>query len=266
MTELELEQQIEEQSNQGVSAILKEFISTQADEKVAKDREVTQLRWDKRRAERMRDRDPLTGLYNRGALLRVVAEKKARIKQEDTKNIPEDERREQKFSAIMIDLDKFKNINDTYGHNVGDLVLREVSKAIRSELRGTDIVARWGGEELVVVVEDNDGTVAPKIAEKLRKKIESLDIRTENGEKVPVTASLGVSPYLEGFEDEMISAADKGLYIAKGETASDTLKEVYIIDAPPSDDETSENKTRNQVWFFDKENGGYKRYSSTENE
>ncbi|MGB5868337.1 MAG: GGDEF domain-containing protein, partial [Arcobacteraceae bacterium] len=93
------------------------------------------------------------------------------------------------LSMIVVDIDKFKNINDTYGHNVGDSVLKELSQILVAHIRENDMVARWGGEEFVVIVYTKDINVTQNVAEKLRIAIEKYDFTTVK----KLTASFGVS-------------------------------------------------------------------------
>jgi len=120
------------------------------------------------------------------------------------------------ISLIIFDLDHFKRINDTFGHNVGDKVLREVARAVRKNLRRNDIFARWGGEEFVMLLPNTNLEGAKKVAEKLRKAIENLEIPELKGERV--TASFGVTKVqLDESFAETIHRADIALYKAKNE-------------------------------------------------
>ena len=118
------------------------------------------------------------------------------------------------MSLILFDLDDFKKINDTYGHNIGDKVLKEVAKAVKEKLRKSDIFARWGGEEFVIILPHTDLSGAKVVAEKLRAAVESLNIPELKGKKV--TASFGVTLLREGETLENgIFRADVALYKAK---------------------------------------------------
>jgi len=147
-------------------------------------------------------RDGLTGLYNR----RYLDE---RLEQESAFAI----RHEQPLSAILIDLDHFKQVNDEHGHAAGDDVLRAVGRIIVEAVRSEDIVARYGGEELCVLARGTGERGALALAERLRRNIESLPIRS--GETtLRVTASLGVAT-THGAGDGLLAAADRALYAAK---------------------------------------------------
>jgi len=142
--------------------------------------------------------DPLTQTLNRRALME-------RLQTRDFYN--------NKYSLIMIDIDHFKAINDTYGHAVGDSVLKELSQTVKKALRESDILARWGGEEFVVVIKTQELHIAESIAENIRRHINERSFTTVEN----VTASLGVSTQKslnQSFED-VLENADKALYQAK---------------------------------------------------
>lgn len=129
----------------------------------------------------------------------------------------ESQRYQRPLSMAMIDIDFFKKVNDTYGHAVGDDVLKAVSKLYADSVRSTDLVARYGGEEFVVMMPETELEDAISFAEKIRLMVESTPIHTQAG-IVPVTVSLGVSsvPYSNvRSSNELIVVADKALYRAK---------------------------------------------------
>lgn len=153
--------------------------------------------------------DALTGFYNR----RQFDE---RLKQE----VSSAKRQKRNVCAIMTDIDFFKSVNDTYGHAVGDLVLKTVSKVIKSQLRDYDIAGRYGGEEFVILLPYTNLDEAKTVAERLRKAVE--DRKTDiskiipNHKNISVTMSLGVAQYNSGeYEKVFIQNADKALYKAK---------------------------------------------------
>lgn len=142
--------------------------------------------------------DPLTQIYNRRALMEKLK----------NKNLFH-----ANYSLVMIDIDKFKNINDTYGHSVGDSVLKELSFIVKNLVRDRDIFARWGGEEFLLLVHAKELHIAENLAEKIRKKIEEFHFTTVGS----VTISLGASSprnEQESFE-KILEHADKALYQAK---------------------------------------------------
>ncbi|RXK01690.1 sensor domain-containing diguanylate cyclase [Arcobacter sp. CECT 8989] len=126
-------------------------------------------------------------------------------------------RNKQDISIIAIDIDRFKKINDTYGHNVGDEVLIEVANIFRSSIRKSDIVARFGGEEFIILLINAKLDEATTIAEKMRVKIEDTIIKVENKE-VDITASFGVATVNQKNNETIettLKRADDLLYIAK---------------------------------------------------
>ena len=121
-------------------------------------------------------------------------------------------RYETPLSLVLYDVDNFKSVNDTHGHQIGDKVLVQLSQFVPSLLRNTDLLARWGGEEFVILTPGSDGEMAYQAAEKLRKAVEQIkfdDIGT-------LTCSFGVAQYVYGDTAEsLISRADDALYRAK---------------------------------------------------
>jgi len=151
--------------------------------------------------ERLAMNDPLTGLMNRRSFDRFA---RARIAEAD--------QRARSAAAVMIDVDHFKAINDTHGHDVGDEVLRRVAATITSSFRVSDLVCRWGGEEFLVYLSDAEPDIARRMAERLRARIAATAFPGGIG----VTVSQGVSTLSEadGFED-LVRRADANLYEAK---------------------------------------------------
>lgn len=155
--------------------------------------------------------DALTGFYNRNQL-------EERIKQE----VANAKRQKAPLCGIMTDIDYFKNVNDTYGHAVGDLVLKDIAKIIRGQLREYDIAGRYGGEEFSILLPFTKIEEAQKVAERLRASIENkvVDISKVNPDSetktIQVTISLGIYEMQENDNDEdLLKKADKALYQAK---------------------------------------------------
>ena len=151
-------------------------------------------------------RDPLTGLFNRRYLLESLEKEIDRAK------------RKQQFVGIMIiDIDHFKSFNDTYGHEAGDLVLKEVGSYLVKQTRQYDIACRYGGEELVIVMPDASFENTILRAEEIRQGIEQLQLNYQGTLLKTVTISVGVSCFPDdGIESKsLIRFADKGLYMAK---------------------------------------------------
>lgn len=169
--------------------------------------------------ERLASTDPLTGLYNRRYFFSLAhTELKKAIRYE----LP--------LSVIILDADHFKKINDSYGHSVGDQALRHVAGILRSSQRETDLVARFGGEEFVILLPQTHPHDAVNSAERIRAMIEN-SVLNFNGQSIPVTVSLGVAGYLPGTVvshfDQLLSFADQALYKAK-ETGRNRVVEYQI--------------------------------------
>ena len=150
--------------------------------------------------------DVLTGLLNRREFMRNLEHEQVRVMRQPAPT-----------SLIMVDLDFFKKINDTYGHPAGDTVLVAVAQALTQAVRKSDVLARLGGEEFIVLLPNTDLTGASRVAQKLRTQVRELPIPFE-GQVLQVTASFGVSclaAVSEPTADALYSAADKALYLAK---------------------------------------------------
>jgi diguanylate cyclase (GGDEF)-like protein len=144
--------------------------------------------------------DALTGLANRRALEEILSAEISRA-----------QRFAHDLAVVVLDLDRFKEINDSFGHAAGDVMLRAVSRLLTSLARQGDTVARWGGEEFVVVLPETDLPGAQRFAERLRRTIESHEV----GE-MRTSASCGVATMLpEDSAEELLGAADRALYQAK---------------------------------------------------
>ncbi len=149
--------------------------------------------------------DPLTGALNRRALIRIGENTVENVK---IKNMP--------LSIILIDLDFFKNINDTYGHDTGDIVLKDFANTVKNIISKRDIVIRLGGEEFLIILPGADIDKAVEIAEKIRKTVESKSLKI-NGNEIKYTISAGVEKLTDEDSNifDLIVKADKKLYEAK---------------------------------------------------
>lgn len=126
--------------------------------------------------------------------------------------------RRRSLSVMITDLDRFKSVNDTYGHDGGDDVLREFARRLRQNVRGIDLACRYGGEEFVVVMPDTDGEVAEKVAERIRAEIARTPFSIgKDGQTLDVTVSVGVSSLKRGADTvaDLMKRADVALYEAK---------------------------------------------------
>lgn len=150
--------------------------------------------------------DVLTGLHNRRYLethLETLVDRAAN--------------RKRPLSLLIADIDRFKSVNDTFGHAAGDDVLREFAKRLRVNVRGIDLACRFGGEEFVVIMPDTDAQIAASVAERLREEIAGKPF-TVSGAPVVVTASVGVATLLPEHDSAaaLMKRADAALYEAKG--------------------------------------------------
>ena len=156
---------------------------------------------DKKRVEKLSVTDKLTQLYNRVKLDEIFTIEIAKFRRYNTS-----------FSMILLDIDHFKEVNDTHGHNVGDTILREIANILKSSVRVEDVVGRWGGEEFIILTNNYSIEGLLSLAEKVRKNIENYDF-TVVGKK---TASFGISTLTEeDTQESMVARADKSLYHAK---------------------------------------------------
>jgi diguanylate cyclase (GGDEF)-like protein len=150
-------------------------------------------------------RDPLTGAYNRAFLDEYLS-----------KQLAVADRGESELGILLVDLDHFKRLNDTYGHQIGDRALVAAVAALQKALRGSDAVVRYGGEELAVVLPGTSLDGAIEAGERARRAIEDVALTTEQG-MVAIRASIGVSAFPQHGRDQaaLIAAADRALYQAK---------------------------------------------------
>jgi len=156
--------------------------------------------------------DALTGINNRRFFEQRLPEEISRSKRTETP-----------ISCLFVDVDHFKHFNDTYGHATGDLILKQVAGIIRKELRATDVVGRYGGEEFVVLLPNTDNQRAAEIAERIRKCIQKHRYKYED-HSLQVTVSIGIADF-QKFADKnktlaeigqsLVAAADSALYKAK---------------------------------------------------
>lgn len=156
--------------------------------------------------------DVLTGWHNRRYLQVRLNEELARTRRDKGHLV-----------CIMLDVDHFKRVNDTWGHAAGDSVLRELANRIESQVRASDVAARYGGEEFVVLLPNTDNASGEKLAERIRRAIAASPFNLPNGDEVSITVSIGiagVSPEpddddLKTLGDSLIARADVALYRAK---------------------------------------------------
>jgi len=197
---------------------LEESLDAGADDFIRKPVNMTELRARLRAASRlvrmqkqfrrMAETDALTGAANRRAFMQYLDAQVDRARRQD-----------EPVAAVMVDLDHFKRTNDTYGHAVGDQVLMATVRQIEACLRERDMLGRLGGEEFAVLLPGIDGGAAVDAAERIRRAVSAVDVRIANGDRIPVTASLGVSVLqredMMATAEGLLQAADEALYAAK---------------------------------------------------
>ena len=158
-----------------------------------------------KKMEELSNVDGLTGLYNRRCFNNMIERK-----------ISEASRMKARLSMIMLDIDHFKNVNDTYGHKAGDDVIRFISKTIKNSIRKVDFAARYGGEEFVILLTNTTVDATAKIAEKIRNMVRDATVNAD-GALLSITASFGVSSYPEPSmtAGDLVKNADTALYYSK---------------------------------------------------
>jgi diguanylate cyclase (GGDEF)-like protein len=150
-------------------------------------------------------RDPLTGSYNRGVLESVLAREVGLARRNATA-----------LSVIFLDLDSFKSINDTFGHAIGDQAICTVVTCIQQSVRNTDMVARYGGDEFVVLLNSTPLEGAAILAERIRRAVARAEFRGPAGERIPLSVSLGVAALTAADTPKsLLERADSALNQAK---------------------------------------------------
>jgi two-component system cell cycle response regulator len=156
-------------------------------------------------SQRLATTDPLTGLMNRRAFTAAAVREVERAS-----------RYRSPLAVLMLDVDRFKLINDKRGHTSGDAVLAAIGKLLGTQLRKLDFVGRWGGEEFTVALPSTDLEGGTIVAERIRSAIAAMTVKDARHEPVPVTASIGVASYQEGDTvDTLVDRADRAMYVAK---------------------------------------------------
>jgi diguanylate cyclase (GGDEF)-like protein len=166
-----------------------------------------ELAWSYQEVDKRSRTDALTGLYNR---MHFGEQLQSRLAEAD--------RYEHPLSLVLVDIDHFKQVNDTYGHEAGDAVLRHVSRILQEGVRAVDVCVRYGGEEIALLLPQTGSMEATEVAERLRERIAST-AAFHRGAAISVTASFGVATYLELVtdRDQLFPTADAALYLAKAD-------------------------------------------------
>jgi diguanylate cyclase (GGDEF)-like protein len=134
------------------------------------------------------------------------------LKSELLRRLSEAQRYAEPLSIILLDIDRFKDVNDHFGHDIGDHVLRTLVERLGRQLRASDVLGRWGGEEFVIVAPRTDAVPASELAERCRRALEAEPFPTAG----TVTASFGVAARIDGGDpDDLLRRADDALYAAK---------------------------------------------------
>ena len=150
-------------------------------------------------------KDPLTGLLNRRAIMKTLGD-----------NIKHARRYKELFSVIMIDIDHFKQINDNYGHLIGDDVLEKIGVVLQRGLRETDHAGRYGGEEFIIILSKADLNIALTLASRIHQAIMKINMKDSKDHDIKVTASLGLTIYMSGdTKRSIIDRSDNALRMAK---------------------------------------------------
>ncbi|MFC0269403.1 GGDEF domain-containing protein [Kushneria aurantia] len=162
---------------------------------------------------RQASQDPLTGLLNRGVLMVDLARLIDRLHSDHRGRCVT-----HSLTLLMLDLDRFKRINDLHGHSTGDQVLKRFANILREESRKTDILARYGGEEFIVALPGTVRKNAIQVAERIRKRCENCSVRSLNGQDVNFTTSIGVAELRrEENIETLLERVDARLYAAKAQ-------------------------------------------------
>jgi diguanylate cyclase (GGDEF)-like protein len=179
------------------------------------------IRYGLHRAKLLSETDELTGIYNMRGFA-VIA----------TRLFAQAQRYERPASLLMVDSDNLKQVNDTLGHDAGNRLLRHVVKSMQAQLRFTDIAARYGGDEFVVMLPDTSMRGALEVAERMRRAIEESPFATDHS-RVPCTVSIGVSSFPEHGRslDALMSRADRALYLAKS-GGRNRIEQATAVNAP----------------------------------
>ncbi len=185
-----------------------------------------QLQMELEKSQKEARTDSLTGLANRRGLEKRLEIERIRARQNNTP-----------FSVILIDIDYFKKVNDTYGHLVGDSLLRGISRILREQIRRNDLAARYGGEEFLIVLPDTGISGARAAAEKIKTELSAREWKLkESGEPMGlITVSMGIALYaVDESDNEVIHRADTALYQAKSQGRNRIVTQMIVPQVNPS--------------------------------
>ena len=194
-------------SGLGITLLLVSFLAVLKKKNIVLEESKQVIEEDKRKLHELANKDPLTNIFNRRHFEKLLHAEFRRA-----------QRYKSPLSCIMLDIDHFKNFNDTYGHQFGDIILKEVAALFKKLLREIDIIARYGGEEFVILLPETDSKGTLGTAERLRTELEKKEY-SFGGKAVKVTASFGGSAMLENSKltqpEKLVLEADNALYQAK---------------------------------------------------
>ena len=168
-------------------------------------------------------KDPLTKIYNRRFFIEVAE-----------KELERDKRKGSPLSVIILDIDHYKKVNDSYGHLIGDQVLINLANLCLNNIRNMDIFARFGGDEFVILMPDTDKKMASETADRLRVLVAEKPMAASDKSEVPITISLGISDWNSEIPieiNELLDQADQALYQAK-QAGRNRVKVWRITDSP----------------------------------
>ncbi len=212
-----------------------EELSIRVEEILKRKRERDALRRSDEQSYRLAATDPLTGLYNRRYAEAYLGDLMMRASENQSG-----------FTLMIVDLDHFKAVNDQFGHTTGDRVLCEIAHRLRDNLRACDLVSRHGGEEFLVILPDTDPAEAAITAERLRSAISSAPIGAEHGEKITVTASIGVATGSVSMQEPVARVRNGTFDLAEPRTP---LALSQVFDAADAALYAAKDSGRNRVEF-----------------
>jgi diguanylate cyclase (GGDEF)-like protein len=178
---------------------------------------VANLKLSQTKLEQLATTDPLTGLNNRKRVMSILGDHYKYYRRYKTE-----------FSVLMLDVDHFKDVNDTYGHQAGDMVLKQVAELFNENLRNVDSAGRYGGEEFLVILAESGGDESIQAAERIRKAVANHVVIYEDQEiQVRISVGIGQIHKQDGDEQQILRRADMALYRAKNQGRN---RVVYLAD------------------------------------
>jgi len=204
-----------------------------------------------RKLRQLSETDALTGLANHRKVHQVLRSERARVERHGTH-----------LSLVMLDIDGFKLLNNTYGHPAGDEVLRRVAALLTAQTRACDIVGRFGGDEFLIMLPETTTVAAGEVAEKLRAALAGAPCETSTGERIPIHASYGIAGYPcdDGDANELVAIADANLYTSK-RRGGDTITGAEEQPLPTAGEPSAFNLFESMVIAVDNKDSYTRRHS-----